>query len=295
MSVVLSNLSLETLTAVAEARGYYCEKRKPSKEYFINLLLPDIIDEGARQFTKCLQVKELKVWTKKITKEVLTSRNKNNSKSASVLKKRLAEQIIAEGIEKFLTRLSPSESTLKTALERMGVEMKGTKEELKNALIAEIDAFGAEAFFNEFPIVTLKHLSEELKLDVATTSKPILVRCIVGMVDYTPQPRSRKTKGKKVASKKKKEDESDDDTDDDTEDEVERRKRIEREEEEVKKKCFRKLTKGINYSFSSEDEEEFKVSETDVESESIEDGDLVDLEERKENKTKKKVEEKDDR
>jgi len=194
MALVLRNLSIETLANIADARGYICERKRPTKENYIGILLPDITEEGVRQFVHSLQVKELKVWTKKITKDVLSSQNVNNPRSASVMKKRLAEQINEEGVDRYMARLNPKEDALKAALKRMGVEMEGTREEMKNALMAEIDMYGAEAFFNQFNVETLKYISEELKLTIASSSKPVLVRCIVSLENYTPPPRPPRKK-----------------------------------------------------------------------------------------------------
>jgi len=187
MSHVLKNLSDETLNSIADARGYTCEIKKPTKEKYIALLLDDITEEGVRQFVKSLKMNDLKEWTKKIKKDVLTSQSQNSLTSCAVLKKRLTEQIINSGLEEFLDRLSPSVSMLKIALKRMGVEgATGGKQDLKSQLLQEVTMYGLEAFFNEFSVSKLHEMADELKLSILSNSKTVLVRCVVNMVDYAP-------------------------------------------------------------------------------------------------------------
>jgi len=187
MSHVLKNLSAETLSSITDARGYTCEKKKPTKENYIALLLDDITEEGVRQFVKSLKMNDLKEWTKKIKKDVLTSQNQNSLSSCAVLKKRLTEQMINSGLEEFLDHLSPSVSMLKIALKRMGVEgATGGKQDLKSQLVQEVTMYGLEAFFNEFSVSKLHEMADDLKLSISSNSKPVLVRCVVNMVDYVP-------------------------------------------------------------------------------------------------------------
>jgi len=187
MAHILINLSDETISAITDARGHTCEKRNPSKENNIAFLVSDITEEGVKQFVKLLKMTDLKVWTKKIKKDVLTSQNQNSTRSCSVLKKRLTEQMIESGLQKFLDRLAPTTSDLKLALKRMGAEPSGEKREhLKKQLIQEVEMYGVEVFFNQFSVAKLHEMAEELELTIASNSKTILVRCIANMVDYIP-------------------------------------------------------------------------------------------------------------
>jgi len=254
MAIVLEKLETETLGAISDARGYRCDKRKPTtKEMYITFLIPDITLEGIKQFVGCLKVIDLKSWTKKISKSILTSRNQNNSNSGQVLKKRLIEQMAEKGPERFLNKLSPSKTTLLTALKRMGLTPTSEdREELRTMLQNEILMFGLEAFFNEFSVRKLQSMASEMGLSIPTSSKQILVSCIASLANYDPpvRPKKKKTTNNNSTSKKKK------------------------NEDDIGNETLKKYP--FDYEFSATDEENFVFSSKDEESdESIVDGSVV--------------------
>jgi len=159
-----------------------------------------------------------------------------------------------KGLERFLNKLSPSKTTLLTALKRMDlVPSTEDREEQKTMLENEIIMFGLEAFFNEFSVRKLQSMASEMGLSVPTSSKQILVSSIVNLMDYEPpvRPKKKSTKNstsKKKIDKKKKEDPQSD------------------SDEPPKKKQY-----NFDYEFSSTDEENFVVKDMESD-EQIEDG-----------------------
>jgi len=116
-TTVLDYLSVDTLTSILKSRGQEIES-EPSVESCVSILLPEIQEEGIKQFVKLLRKMDLKGWTKKIDKKILTSQNQNSTSNAQVLRKRLGEQMMQKGIHGYIKKVDPSREILKDALKR---------------------------------------------------------------------------------------------------------------------------------------------------------------------------------
>jgi len=124
------------------------------------------------------------------------------------------------------------------------------RDELRTLLQNEILMFGLEGFFNEFSVRKLQSMAFEMGLSIPTSSKQILVSCIVGLVNYEPPVRpkkmTKKNSKKKIKDDKKKKSED---------------SQSEKDEEIPEKKQY-----SFDYEFSSSDEEDFVFSSADEES-----------------------------
>jgi len=205
-NTVLAKIEPKTLTAIVKDRKYldtYDEDTLPdhlsqrilSKESCMELIGKDLRVQAVNQFIQNLQVKELKAWTKIIEKSVLTSKNINNPNHASVMKKRLKEEIErTRKLEKYIGNVGPTRDLLRGTLVCMGNdedEMKNIKdkEKLLDMMLSQINTLALQYILEDVSLKTLQQMVVESNLNIKTTSKNIIVRHLVEMKDYIPKPK----------------------------------------------------------------------------------------------------------
>jgi hypothetical protein len=193
-------LEPKTLNAIVTERKYVeaiaqagelnsqLTRRVLDKETSIRLIDNEIRYQSINQFILNLSFMELKGWTKKMDKSVLTSKNLNNPKNTSVMKKRLKEQIEEKGLKKYLVQYDPSSSLLKGTLTVMGCRKElSDKDEMIREILRLSQKNALEYILFSLPVKLLLQMVADSHLNIKSSSKPVIVRQLVDMKDYVPK------------------------------------------------------------------------------------------------------------
>jgi len=185
--IIINLLGQSSLQDISNQRGLKFEKRRPSKETLLDSLSTEVADQGIKSFVSLLKNSDLEELTAHLSNKVLTSYGTNNAKHKSVLTKRLAEQMSVSGIVDYLTELKPKEKLLKEILtDRMKVEPTGKKvSELIEQINTEIQLLGLSTILSNCNTKQLQVMCKDMGLQVESTAKTILLRCILAKTNYT--------------------------------------------------------------------------------------------------------------
>jgi len=165
-------------------------RRVIEKETCMELIRKDLKQIDIMQFVQNLSKKRLSEWTKIIEKEVLTARNMNNPNNSAVMKKRLRERLLKDGLKKYVKERNASSSLLYKTIEDMGIifskdEPRSTnKEEITEFLFEVIRDLSLEYIFHELSVKLLQQMAAEAGLKVPSDSKGVLVRSLVDDRNY---------------------------------------------------------------------------------------------------------------
>jgi len=199
---VLGKMDPKTLTAIVKERNLIAvdmqsktlpeeyKSRYYSRETCLGLIKKDLTKQCIIQFSQNLSAKELKSWTKGIQKSVLSSKKMNNPNHASVMKKRLKEQLEQDGLKKYIKSVDPSRKLLQATLKTLAMETEcADREELVALLNKQLKLMALEAVLVELSPKLLQQMILDSELNIKSTSKPTIVHHLVEMKDYTPAPR----------------------------------------------------------------------------------------------------------
>jgi len=278
-NTILEKLADKTLTAIVKDRKLldkfeeetlpeHLKKRILSQDSCFELIKGDMEIHATNQFIQKLNVVELKAWTKNFEEHILTSKNINNANNATVMKKRLKEQIYeSKKLKNYIKKADPTRKLLRATLlqlENDGLkedEIKKIKEDLRKIedrdelikkLLSQLNLLALEYLLDQVSVKTLQMMIAESQLNIKTSSKQIMVRHLVDMKDYVPVPK----KFTKPRPPKK---------------EPQQKKKSDKENTFPKRIRPPKLT-DIEIIFTSDDEEAFNPS--DVEEKEISIGDM---------------------
>jgi len=183
-------------------------KRYLDKEACLKLITMELKKQMVKQLVLNLYVKELKAWAQLIPTNVLTSKNLNNENSATVIKKRLREQIDKVGLEKYMKKLNPTKKLLRATLKTLGVmtDKDTDGEKLTQALMQQLKVLALDCVLQELSIKILQQMVVDSNLNIKTSSKNIIVYHLLEMKDYVPEPRKRVYEKRPKAAKEVKPD-----------------------------------------------------------------------------------------
>jgi len=187
------------------------EKRRPPKDQMLEKLSEDVERQGIKAFVQVLKVNDLQDLTAKMKKKKLTSNGANNKNSRSVMQKRLVETMMTTGTVKYLSALKLSEKTLKALFERVGIEPKeSSKSDMVDLLATEIKYMGLSSIFSNCTVKQLQTYAKDLGLNIETSAKTVLLRCILAQKNYTSADKPIVVRKPKQPKKEAKESEDDD-------------------------------------------------------------------------------------
>jgi hypothetical protein len=242
----------KTLTAIVKERNLIAvdmqsktlpeeyKSRYYSRETCLGLIKKDLTKQCIIQFSQNLSAKELKSWTKGIQKSVLSSKKMNNPNHASVMKKRLKEQLEQDGLKKYIKSVDPSRKLLQATLKTLAMETElEDRVELVALLNKQLKLMALEAFLLELSPKLLQQMIIDSELNIKTTSKPTIVHHLVEMKDYTPVPRKMPVKPKLPSRP------------------IKKSKKPANEDKENRAPNRRTKLENIEIQFSSDDSEEF--------------------------------------
>eukprot|EP01123_Difflugia_compressa_P010346 TRINITY_DN3770_c0_g1_i1.p1 TRINITY_DN3770_c0_g1~~TRINITY_DN3770_c0_g1_i1.p1 ORF type:complete len:301 (+),score=49.96 TRINITY_DN3770_c0_g1_i1:164-1066(+) len=180
-------------TSVIDKEG----NAKPrSKKNILNSLINECWSTGLKKTLDCL--------TRNKIKDILAPRvqwtDDRVPTSKSVLVKRIHEEIIKKDAREFFSEIKKSD--LRILLDELDEEIPSSRDEYVDALLDTIERFGLQNLFSSFNEKKLKLMIEECGLVVSSTSKDIMIDCLLNQEDWKPS--KKKVKPEKVSKKKPK-------------------------------------------------------------------------------------------